>query len=249
VLTNVDNNRGMHELSHPSDEYNYMLGLYRVIDNLTTTYPNVLWEGCASGGGRFDAGLLHYWPQHWTSDNTDASDRLTIQMGTSLVYPPSSMGCHVSAVPNGVTHRNISIEYRAHVAMMCGSFGFELNPSELSAEEQSAIPSIMAEAERLNPIVITGDYYRLRLPDNSNFPAFQFVSNDTDTALLFAFQQNAIIKPAAPPLRLQGLDPKAKYANTYDNATYTGATYMNGGMNIAFSSADYQSKLIWLYKM
>ena len=72
----------------------------------------------ASGGGRFDPGLLHYWPQHWTSDNTDAADRLTIQLGTSLAYPPSAMGCHVSVVPNHLTARNVSIEYRAHVALM-----------------------------------------------------------------------------------------------------------------------------------
>lgn len=113
-----DNNRGIHEMSAPSDNYAYMLGIYHVIDTLTTKYPEVLWEGCASGGGRFDAGLLHYWPQHWTSDNTDASDRLTIQLGTSLAYPPSAMGCHVSKVPNGLSHRNVSIEYRAHVALM-----------------------------------------------------------------------------------------------------------------------------------
>jgi alpha-galactosidase len=113
-----DNNRGIHEMSKPSDNYAYMLGIYHVIDTLTTKYPEVLWEGCASGGGRFDAGLLHYWPQHWTSDNTDASDRLTIQLGTSLAYPPSAMGCHVSVVPNHLTNRNVSVEYRAHVALM-----------------------------------------------------------------------------------------------------------------------------------
>lgn len=116
-----DNNRGIHEMSAPSDNYNYMLGIYHVIDTLTTKYPDVLWEGCASGGGRFDPGLLHYWPQHWTSDNTDASDRLTIQLGTSLAYPPSAMGCHVSVVPNHLTARNVSIEYRAHVALMVRS--------------------------------------------------------------------------------------------------------------------------------
>ena len=248
LLIYLDNNRGMHELSRPSDVYNYILGLYRVIDNLTTTYPNVLWEGCASGGGRFDAGLLHYWPQHWTSDNTDASARLTIQMGTSLVYPPSAMGCHVSAIPNGNTHRNISINYRAHVALMCGSFGFELNPSELSAEEQAAIPAIMEQAALINPIVITGSFYRLRIPDNSNWPAAQFVSSGGDKAIVFAFQQQAAIKPAAPPLRLQGLDPTARYSNTADNRTYSGATYMNAGINFAFRSADYQSQVVWLYR-
>lgn len=244
-----DNNRAIHEMAHPSDDYKYILGLYRVLDNLTTRYPNVLWEGCASGGGRFDAGLLYYWPQHWTSDNTDASNRLTIQMGTSLVYPPSAMGCHVSAVPNGLTHRNISIEYRGHVAMMCGSFGLELNPSELTPEEASAVPSIMAQARRVNPIVISGSFYRLAHPDSSNWPAVQFVSADGSQAVVFAFQQLYMIKPAPPPLRLAGLDPKARYSNDLDNATYSGATYMNGGMNINFANGDYQSKMIWLNKI
>ncbi|KAH7555732.1 glycoside hydrolase family 36 protein [Bipolaris maydis] len=244
-----DNNRGIHEMAHPSDDYKYILGLYRVIDNLTTSYPNVLFEGCASGGGRFDPGLLHYWPQSWTSDNTDGSDRLTIQMGTSLVYPPSAMGCHVSAVPNGLTNRNISIEYRGHVAMMCGSFGLELNPSELSAEEASAVPSIMAAAKEVNPVVISGDYYRIAHPAQSNWPAFQFVSPDGARSVVFAFQQAMKIKPAAPPVRLQGLDPKARYTNDLDNGTYSGATYMNGGINVMWEPMDYQSKLIWLERV
>ena len=244
-----DNNRGMHELSHPSDDYKYMLGLYRVIDNLTTSYPDVLFEGCASGGGRFDPGLLHYWSQSWTSDNTDASDRLTIQMGTSLVYPPSAMGCHISAVPNQLTGRNISIVYRGHVAMMCGSFGLELNPEELSPEESAALPSIMAAAKAVNPIVISGAFYRLAHPAHSNWPAVQFVSRDLTQSAVFAFQQSYRVKPAAPPLRLQGLDPKARYTNNWDNATYSGATYMNHGLNVAWKSGDYQSKLVWLDKV
>jgi alpha-galactosidase len=223
-----------------------MLGLYRVIDTLTARYPHVLWEGCASGGGRFDAGLLHYWPQHWTSDNTDASDRLTIQMGASLVYPMSAMGCHVSAIPNGNTKRNISVEYRAHAAMMCGSFGFELNPSEMTEEEQLAVPNITDQWRSINPIVISGSFYRLAIPDDSNWPAVQFVSADGSQAVVFAFQQQATHRPTPPPLRLQGLDAKAKYSNDLDNATYSGATYMNGGLNIKFPKGDYRSKIIWL---
>jgi len=243
-----DNNRGIHEMPTPAADYDYMLGLYRVIDNLTTTYPDILWEGCASGGGRFDAGLLHYWPQHWTSDNTDASNRLTIQLGTSLMYPPSSMACHVSAIPNGLTHRNISIDYRAHVALMCGSFGFELNPSELSDEERAAVPSILANWELINPIVISGSFYRLRLPDDSNWPAVQFVSQDETTAIVFAFQQQAMVKPAAPPLRMAGLNATATYRSNAFNGTFSGATLMNAGLNLPWEVADYQSMLIWLYK-
>lgn len=244
-----DNNRAMHEMSHPSDDYKYILGLYNILNNLTTKYPDVLWEGCASGGGRFDAGILHYWPQSWTSDNTDASDRLTIQMGTSLAYPPSAMGCHISAVPNQSTGRNISITYRGHVAMMCGSFGLELNPEELSPSEAEELPGIMAMAKRVNPIVISGDFYRLRHPAESNWPGVQFVSADGSQAVVFAFQQMMQVKPAAPPLRFAGLDPTARYSNNLDNATYSGATYMNGGMNINWARKDYQSKMIWLNKM
>lgn len=243
-----DNNRAIHEMPSPATDYSYMLGVYRVIDNLTTTYPDILWEGCASGGGRFDAGLLHYWSQHWTSDNTDASDRLTIQLGMSLAYPPSAMACHVSAVPNGLTQRNISISYRAHVAMMCGSFGFELNPVDLSEEESTAIPSILDDAARVNPIVISGSFYRLAIPDDSNWPAVQFVSADESQAVVFAFQQRAVVKPAAPPLRMQGLDPSARYSSTVFNGSYTGATLMNAGINLQWEVSDYQSMFFWLYK-
>jgi alpha-galactosidase len=158
------------------------------------------------------------------------------------------MGCHVSAIPNGNTKRSISVEYRAHVAMMCGSFGFELNPSEMSEEEQAAVPSIIEQARAINPIVISGSFYRLAIPDNSNWPAAQFVSRTGDEAIVFAFQQQATIKPSVPPLRLQGLDPSARYFNNLDNGTYTGATYMNAGLNIKFPTGDYQSKIIWLTK-
>lgn len=243
-----DNNRGIHEMASPAASHAYILGMYRVMDNLTGSYPSVLWEGCASGGGRFDAGILHYYPQSWTSDNTDAADRLTIQMGTSLGYPPSAMACHVSAIPNGLTMRNTSIEYRAHVALMCGSFGFELNPSELSAEERAAIPSILEDWEKINPIVISGAFYRIAWPGDSNWPAVQFVSKDENTSVVFAFQQFAKIKPAPPPLRMQGLDAGARYSSNAFNGTYSGATLMNGGINLQFEIADYQSMLIWLYK-
>lgn len=244
-----DNNRAMHEMPNPAAAHNYMIGLYRVIDTLTTRFPDVLWEGCASGGGRFDAGLLHYWPQHWTSDNTDAVDRLSIQLGTSLAYPMSSMGCHVSAVPNGLTQRNTSITYRAHVALMCGSFGFELDTAHLTSEERAAIPNILSDSEKINPIVISGDFYRLRLPDESNWPAVQFVSADAHTAFVLAFQQHAVTRPVPPPLRLQALEPTARYSSNLYNGTFSGRSLMNGGLDVQFEMADYQSRLIWLWKL
>lgn len=157
------------------------------------------------------------------------------------------MGCHISASPNGVTGRPTSIVYRGHVAMMCGSFGLELNPHELSEEEQADLPAIMEEAHRVNPLVISGKFYRLAGAD-SNWPAVQFVSADGNEAVVFAFQQQYTTKPGPPPIRLQGLDPKAKYFNSLDNGTYSGASYANAGINPWGDRGVYLSKLIWLEK-
>ncbi|KAI2608738.1 glycoside hydrolase family 36 protein [Hypoxylon fragiforme] len=245
-----DNNRGIHEMSSPAASHAYILGLYSVIDNLTTTHPEILWEGCASGGARFDPGLLHYWPQSWTSDNTDGLERLYIQFGTSLPYPPSSMGCHVSAVPNHQTGRTTPLAFRAAVASMCGSFGFELDPSTLEQEERDAIPSLIATQQKINPIVINGDFYRLALPDQSNWPAAMFVSPELDSAVLFAFQVRSALKPLPPPLKLQGLDTNAKY--TVSNGTWeqswSGSTLMNIGLSLAWPSSDYESFVLTLDK-
>lgn len=180
------------------------------------------------------------------------------------------MGCHVSVIPNHLTHRNVSIEYRAHVALMvrnfptlqtlkqkhpltppsqqCGSFGFELKPSDLTPEESAAIPNILADWEKMNPIVITGDFYRLRTPDDSNWPAVQFVSKEGDESFVIAFQQSATIKPAPPPLRMQGLDPEARYSGSAFNGTLSGKTLMNSGLNLRYEVGDYQSQIVWLYR-
>lgn len=241
-----DNNRGIHEMPSPSADHAYILGMYRVIDNLTTQHPEILWEGCASGGARFDPGLLHYWPQSWTSDDTDALERLYIQFGTSYPYPPSAMGCHVSAVPNQQTGRTAPLAFRAAVASMCGSFGFELDPSELDQEERETIPQIIAKQKEINPLIINGDFYRLALPDQSNWPAAMFVSPEADSAVLFAFQIRSALKPLPPPLKLQGLDASAKY--TVSNGTWeqnwSGSTLMNTGLSLSWPQSDYGSIIL-----
>ena len=115
--------------------HRYMLGLYRIMEELTTAFPHILFESCSGGGGRFDPGMLYYMPQTWTSDNTDAIERLKIQYGTSLVYPNVSMGCHVSAIPNHQVHRMTPLNTRGVVAMS-GNFGYELDITKLSYEEK-----------------------------------------------------------------------------------------------------------------
>lgn len=242
-----DNNRGIHETASPSVDHAYMLGLYHVFDTLTSRFPDVLWEGCASGGGRFDPGVLQYFPQIWTSDNTDAVDRIFIQFGTSLVYPPATMGAHVSAVPNGNTRRTTPIWFRAHVAMMAGSFGFELNPADMPEEDKEQIPDIITLAEKVNPIVVRGDLWRINLPGESNWPAALFISEDGSQAVLFYFQISARVNHAYPFVRLQGLDPASSY-KIDGNSTYSGVTLMNIGLQYAFDG-DYDSRVVILEKI
>ncbi|RDW93025.1 alpha-galactosidase [Aspergillus mulundensis] len=237
-----DNNRGMHEQPSPSNNHLYMLGLYRVFDTLTTRFPDVLWEGCASGGGRFDPGVLQYFPQIWTSDNTDGVDRVGIQFGTSLAYPPSAMGAHLSAVPNHQTGRTVPLEFRAHVAMMGGSFGLELDPGTI--QDEPAVPELIALAEKVNPLVLNGDLYRLRLPEDSQWPAALFVAEDGSQAVLFYFQLAPNVNHAAPWVRLQGLEPEARYA-VDGEGTYSGATLMNLGLQYTFAT-EYGSKVVFL---
>ncbi|TXT10536.1 hypothetical protein VHUM_02041 [Vanrija humicola] len=247
-----DCNRGMHELPSPTTPHAYMLGLYRVLESLTTSFPQILFEGCASGGGRFDPGILYYWPQSWTSDDTDPIERLHIQFGTSLVYPPSSMGCHVSAAPGEQVGRTTPLLFRAHVALMGGSFGFELETEKMSAEERAQVTEIVALAERVNPYVIHGDLYRLALPDESNWPAALYVKPDGSSAVLLAYQIYARIRIDTPLLRLQGLDHAAVYE--IDGVHYTGAVLMHVGLKLDWKpehlpAADHQSKVLFINRV
>lgn len=242
-----DHNRAIHESATPQNYHAYILGMYKVFKTLTDRFPNVLWEGCAAGGGRFDAGVLQYFPQIWTSDNMDGIDRISTQFGTSVVYPLATMGAHVGAVPNHCTGRTQSLEFRAHVAMMGGSFGFELDPDQLDESDRMKIPGLIALADKVNPIVVNGDLYRLRLPVTSQHPAALVVSQDGSQAVLFAFQMQATIVHEVPLLKLQGLDPAARY-QLDGEVVYSGATLMNGGIQINFKR-DHESKLIFLQRL
>ncbi|RSL91193.1 Alpha-galactosidase 2 [Fusarium floridanum] len=242
-----DNNRAMHETPTPANYHAYMLGMYHVFETLTSRFTDVLWEGCGAGGGRFDPGVLQYFPQVWTSDNTDGLDRIHIQFGTSLVYPASTMGAHVSAVPNEITGRTTPIRFRAHVAMMGGSFGLELNPDAIPEEDKVQIPDLIALAEKINPIIIRGDMWRLNLPETSNYPAALFISEDGSQAVLFAFQIRATTVHNYTFIRLQGLDPSARY-KLDGEGTFSGATLMNGGVQYRFKS-DYESKVVLIERL
>ncbi|TYJ58114.1 hypothetical protein B9479_001210 [Cryptococcus floricola] len=241
-----DNNRGMHELPQPSSAHSYILGLYHVIDTLTGRFPDILWEGCASGGGRFDPGLMYYWPQTWTSDDTDAYQRLFIQFGTSIPYPPSTQGAHVSAVPNGQLERTTPLEFRAHVAMMGGSFGFELDLGNMTEGEKGQAKELVEVAEKVNPLVISGDMYKLALPETSNWPAALYVSKDKSEAVLLAYQVRSTVMTVIPALKLQGLEEDATY--NVNGTTYQGSSLIKAGLKLGWEKGDYLSKVVWITK-
>ena len=189
--------------------HRYILGVYNLYDRLASAYPDILIESCAGGGARFDAGMLYYSPQIWTSDDTDAVERLAIQTGTSMVYPLSSMGSHVSAVPNHQVARVTSLDMRKNVAFF-GMFGYELNPLALTEMEKRQISQQIQEYKGYQELVMQGNFYRLET-DDTNRVAWMVVSQDQSEALVGHYQILAQPNPTYQRLKLRGLIGEACY--------------------------------------
>ncbi|OTN75812.1 hypothetical protein A5886_000888 [Enterococcus sp. 8G7_MSG3316] len=222
--------------------HRYMLGLYDFLETLTTTYPHILFEGCSGGGGRFDAGFLYYMPQIWTSDNTDAIARLKIQYGTSLVYPPSTMGSHVSAVPNHQTHRNTDLSIRGHVAMS-GLLGYELDLTQLSTEEKAVITEQISFYKKHRRLLQFGTFVRLLSPFDGNDTAWMYISKDQSEALVFYFRVLAEASAPFVTLKLQGLAAEKQYESDY--GVIGGDELMQMGIYIdPHLAGDYVSQMI-----
>ena len=191
--------------------HRYILGVYALMDRLTRAFPEVLFENCAGGGGRFDAGMLYYTPQIWCSDDTDAIERLSIQQGTSVGYPVSTMGAHVSVCPNQQTGRTVPFGTRGIVAMS-GTFGYELAPSGLTAEEKEQVRAQIDRFNRWYDLIQYGSLYRLNeLNSRDDFVAWEFVSPDGGKALLNLVMTHTRANPRGVHVRLRGLVPGAAY--------------------------------------
>ncbi|MDO4268698.1 MAG: alpha-galactosidase, partial [Eubacteriales bacterium] len=231
------------ELSH-----RYVLGLYHVLEELTRSFPDVLWEGCSSGGGRYDAGMLYYMPQTWASDNTDAVCRLRIQQGTSMLFPPVTMCSHVSAVPNHQVGRITPLETRFHVAMS-GNLGYELDLNRLTAEEKQKIAEQTAFYKKIRRITQFGDYYRLTDFFTENRGGWEFISGDGEEVIVVYVQ--VLSEPAyeVPVLYLRGLDPEAEYRCGQDGAVFGGDELMYSGMTIPREKSDFSSRMYWFHKI
>lgn len=233
--------------------HRFVLGTYALLERLTSEFPDVLFEGCAGGGGRFDAGMLYYTPQIWCSDDTDAYERTKIQYGTSFFYPARTVGSHVSAIPNHQTGRITSLNARGTVAMP-GTFGYELNPEDLDASEKRQIEKQIREYKKLQPLIFDGQYYRLSNPFEDGFAAWSFVSEDKKKVLMqglaYRYQTNFPLRK----VRFIGLDPQAEYqviqsswpvsrhgrfsSADSEPALFSGASLMSGGLLVETDMRD-----------
>lgn len=209
--------------------HRYMLGLYRVLEKITSAHPHVLFESCSGGGGRFDAGMLSYMPQTWTSDDTDPVERLFIQYGTSLVYPAGAMGAHVSAVPNHQTGRITPLKMRGDVAM-CGNFGYELDLMAFTEEERGEVREQIRYYKEIRHLVTQGDMYRLLSPFEGNKAAWMFVSEDKSEFFFAYFRIQAEINPVITRVRMQGILPDAVYQCGENGICYRGDELMEMGI-------------------
>ena len=221
--------------------HRHMLGVYDMMERLIARYPNLPFETCAGGGGRFDAGMLYYSPQIWCSDNTDAADRLEIHYGTSFFYPISTFGAHVSVCPNHQTGRTTSLRTRGTVAGS-GTFGYELDLGHMDDEEKKAATAQIVQFKDAEGLVQTGDYYRLSAPgDRSNSVFWEFVSKDKKDVLVSGVVLRSEVNPPVHFLRFRGLMSDKLYREKESGETYLGIVLMKAGLAVPVTSEDYEA--------
>lgn len=220
--------------------HRYVLGFYKLMEKLTEAFPDVRIEGCCGGGGRFDLGVLYYAPQIWCSDDTDAIERIEIQHGTSFFYPPSVMGSHVSVCPNQQTGRSVPIDTRASVAYY-GTFGYELDPNELSLEEKEAVKKQIEYYKKYAHVSAFGNYYRLT-DMGKEFVAFMSVAKDRSSAIFTFVQLKTSANKGIIYIKLQGLDENKIYVISELGLELSGSSLMYAGLPMPVIKADYMAK-------
>lgn len=247
-----DMNRNMSEFYSPylpierqqETAHRYMLGVYELARYLTETFPNVFFEGCAGGGGRFDPAILYYFPQIWTSDNSDAGARAYIQYGTSLCYPLSAMSGHISICPNHQIGRVTPIKTRMDMASFC-STGYELNLHALTEEDFAKISEHIAFYNSIHDLILQGDLYRLSSPFEENYFSQMVVSKDKTRAVFILMKILAKGNDPYPFVKLRGLD-KDKYYFIADMGSFKGDILMNIGLRFPKNMKDFETKCFTL---
>ncbi|WP_396953733.1 alpha-galactosidase [Neobacillus mesonae] len=228
--------------------HRYMLGIYRVLETLMKRFPKILFESCSGGGGRFDPGMLYYMPQTWTSDDTDAVERVKIQYGTSMVYPAITMGAHVSDVPNHQVGRITPLQMRCHVAM-AANLGFEMNLARLNKKEKMIIKREIGFYRQIMDLVCFGDLYRLLDPFKGTDSAIMYAASDQTRAVVFYYKTLAMPNPPFLRLKLRGLNSLAKYQINNDERLYLGDELMKIGLTIPLVKSDFFSKVYLIQQM
>ena len=241
--------------------HRFVLGLYRVLEELLERYPHLLLEGCSGGGGRFDTGMLYYSPQIWCSDDTDAIERLQIQYGTSFAYPVNTMGAHVSAVPNHQTGRVTPIATRACVAM-AGTFGYELDVNKMTDEEKEAVKRQIQIFKEQYDLISYGDYYRLTDVQKSSCAVWETAAKDGSEALVSAVWQHVQATPAFLNVKVRGLCEDGMYrvmrtalkkkdagAQEKEDQVISGSSLMHGGLPIPAADGEYAAWQIYLERI
>ena len=218
--------------------HRYALGLYDICERIVEANPNVFFEGCAGGGARFDPAMLHYFPQIWTSDNTDAESRTKIQYGTSIVYPLSAMSCHVSDSPNHQEKRCTPINTRAMIAQL-GATGYELDASKFTDEDRTTVKAQVDEYRSVSDLVINGDLYRIDSPFDSNFFTVCVVSKDKSEGELICYRRTGELSREINRVKAMGLDESKIYYVPELKRNLSGKTLMNVGWTPCYPAGDY----------
>lgn len=224
------------EVSH-----RYVLALYELMERFTEEFPDILFEGCSAGGARFDGGILYYMPQIWVSDNTDAVERMYIQHGTSIVYPASCMGAHVSVCPNHQVRRITPFGTRTNIAM-AGRFGYELDINNLTDEEKAAVMEDIKRYKYIEHTVHHGDMYRLLSPFESDYTAWQFTERDKSRVVVITGNTRAVAQTFSKRVKLIGLEAGAEYKEILSGKTYSADSLMNMGLLIR-QDTDFNSDM------
>ena len=228
--------------------YEYVLGVYHFLDLMTTRYPDVLIEGCSGGGGRYDAGMMYYTPQIWLSDDTDAIERIRIQHGSSFCYPISTVGSHVTSVPNQQTGRSVDFHTRAVVAM-AGSFGYELDLNLITDEEKEQVKEQIADYKKYWNLIHNGLYYRLHTPGiDTEAAAWIFVAEDRSEALLNFVTLDTHCNSPELYIHCRGLDPLAQYRMEDSGLVVSGNALMDAGVPVPMVPGEYHAWQVHLIR-
>jgi alpha-galactosidase len=226
----------------------YVRNLYGVLDRLRADHPNLRIESCSGGGGRVDLGILARTDEAWTSDNTDAYDRLAIQHGYAQIYPAGTMAAWVTDVPNFLTGRSVPLRFRFHVAM-AGVLGVGGDLPKWTDAELAEATELIAQYKRIRSVVQHGDLYRLRPPAGDALSAVQYVAGDGSATVLFTYLPAPHLGRTPHPVRLRGLDPAARYRDQATGQEYDGAVLLGHGLRPDLPAGDYGSAVTHLLRV